>query len=274
MSNTHGTGYNGVRVLTIGIMVSLAILAWLASLSFAETTMTMSTRNMQGNPPIMTMSAFFDSPSLGSVTFFILVWVTGMVAMMFPAMIPVVAIYTGFLTKSVSRRAVQFIASIILFLGGYLLLYAMLGVAVFAVISLVFYLTGLAPSLSAYAIPVASGVLFVSGGWQLTPLKDRCLSRCISPLGFFLTHTKKGLAGAFRMGAEHGYYCLGCCYMYMLVMVGVAAMSIHSMILLSSLIIIEKTVAKGAVWFKWISAGIFMTLGILLIISPGFLNFI
>ena len=111
-------------------------------------------------------------------------------------------------------------------------------------------------------------ILFATGIWQITPLKDRCLSKCVSPLGFFLLHGRKGLAGAFRMGAEHGYYCVGCCWMYMLVMLAVAAMSIPSMVLLASLITVEKAIVHGAMWFKWASAAIFITLGAAIILVP------
>ena len=155
-----------------------------------------------------------------------------------------------------------------LFLAGYLLTYAALGAGVYALIYLAFYLTGFIPSLAAYALPAASGMLIAAGIWQVTPLKDKCLSKCASPLGFFLAHGRQGLAGAFRMGAEHGYYCVGCCWMYMLVMLGVAAMSIPSMVLLASLITVEKAIVRGAMWFRWISAAVFVALGAAILLVP------
>ena len=75
------------------------------------------------------------------------------------------------------------------------------------------------------------------------------------------------------MGAKHGYYCVGCCYMYMLVMVGVAAMSIPSMILLATLLTIEKAIARGARLFRWASAALFVALGVALVLSPQFFGF-
>jgi predicted metal-binding membrane protein len=56
--------------------------------------------------------------------------------------------------------------------------------------------------------------------------------------------------------------------MYMLVMLAVAAMSIPSMVLLASLITVEKAIVRGAMWFKWVSAAIFIALGGALILLP------
>ena len=66
------------------------------------------------------------------------------------------------------------------------------------------------------ASPVIAGVLLISAGlYQLTPLKGACLKHCQNPLTFILHHWRPGKAGAFRMGLEHGSYCLGCCVFLM-----------------------------------------------------------
>ena len=113
--------------------------------------------------------------------------------------------------------------------------------------------------------------MFLAGVWQLTPLKEKSLAKCISPMGFFLTHSKSGFSGAFRMGTEHGIYCVGCCWLYMLVMLVVAAMSLLSMILLFGLIIVEKAFVGTVAWFKWLSAGFFFFLAVLVATSPSIL---
>jgi predicted metal-binding membrane protein len=66
------------------------------------------------------------------------------------------------------------------------------------------------------ASPVIAGVLLICAGlYQLTPLKGACLKHCQNPLIFILHHWRPGKAGAFRMGLEHGSYCLGCCLFLM-----------------------------------------------------------
>ena len=76
------------------------------------------------------------------------------------------------------------------------------------------------------------------------------------------------------MGAEHGAYCVGCCWLYMLVMLAVAAMSLVSMVLLSGLIIVEKVFVGKNSWFKWLSAGVFFSLGAAVLAFPTFVALI
>ncbi|MGI0091597.1 MAG: DUF2182 domain-containing protein [Nitrososphaerales archaeon] len=68
-----------------------------------------------------------------------------------------------------------------------------------------------------------------AGIYQFSSLKTRCLSQCVSPFGFFATQSRNGLFGAFRMGFNHGSYCVGCCWAYMFVMLAVGAMTIPVM---------------------------------------------
>ena len=259
--STRATGF-----LTAVVMISLTLVAWLAVLPLMGSMMAGS--GMQGSLPILSMGTLFLSPDASSLYFFLVIWIFGMVAMMFPAMIPVVSMYNSLVAKSEERNYRAQLAGTPLFLGGYLLLYAVLGLAAYAVTYFAFNLAALVPVLATFALPVAAGLLIATGIWQLTPLKNRCLSKCVSPMGFFVVYFKKGLPGAFRMGVQHGYYCVGCCWMYMLVMLGVGAMSIFSMVLLASLITVEKAIVRGALWFRWVSASIFMSLGIALILLP------
>jgi predicted metal-binding membrane protein len=268
-STSYGKKRNTVAIVTAGAMISVMIVAWLTTfLLMNSMMMNPAMETGKFTLPILSMASIFTLADASGISFFLSIWILGMVAMMFPAMIPVVSMYVTSVAKSDARSDAVRALGVPLFLGGYLLTYAVLGAAVYALIYLAFNLAALIPALAAYALPAASGILFATGIWQITPLKDRCLSKCVSPLGFFLLHGRKGLAGAFRMGAEHGYYCVGCCWMYMLVMLAVAAMSIPSMVLLASLITVEKAIVHGAMWFKWASAAIFITLGAAIILVP------
>src|SRR5439155_23552772 len=62
---------------------------------------------------------------------------------------------------------------------------------------------------------IAGGTLIVAAGFELTPLKDVCLGKCRSPLGFLIGAWRDGLQGAFVMGAKHGAWCVGCCWALM-----------------------------------------------------------
>ncbi len=256
-------------------MLSSAALAWIVAFAFVSgmSSAGMGTQSNGATLPITTMAIMFSSPDPGRVGSFLLIWIVGMVAMMFPAMVPVVLIYNGLKANFELNGALARTLGFVLFLGGYLFLYAILGLAVFTALYSALHFAGAQPPLAGYVVLAASGVLIGTGVWQLTPLKGRCLTRCGSPFGFFIMHAERGLTGAFRMGAKHGYYCVGCCYMYMLVMVGVAAMSIPSMVLLATLLTIEKAIVRGARLFRWASATLFVALGVALLLSPQFFGF-
>ncbi|MGD0477936.1 MAG: DUF2182 domain-containing protein [Nitrososphaerales archaeon] len=270
MSNTLTSSF-GFK-LSIGIpLLAVAIGAWyFSALQFQASSPT----TMGPTPtaiPIATMVSMFGSPDIGMLSSFLVVWIVGMVAMMFPAMIPVVSIYSGMTTKEEKGPNPSRFVGPAVFLTGYLSLYALLGLFLFVAVYAVFQLSFILPWLSSLSLVGVAAVLFAAGIWQLTPLKEKSLAKCISPMGFFLTHAKKGFSGAFRMGAEHGIYCIGCCWLYMLVMLAVAAMSLLSMALLSGLIIVEKAFVGKARWFKWLSSGIFFFLAALVITFPSYL---
>ena len=89
--------------------------------------------------------------------------------------------------------------------------------------------------------PTAGAVLlFVAGAYQLTPLKRACLNSCQSPLGFLMRHWRTGLGGAFRMGIEHGIYCLGCCWALMLLLFVGGVMNLAVIAALTVFVAFEK----------------------------------
>jgi predicted metal-binding membrane protein len=259
--------------LSIGVpLLVVAVGAWYLSAILYQTSSPMTMSSMAPAVPIVTMAGMFSAPDIDVIASFLVVWLVGMVAMMFPAMVPVMSFYSRLISKE-ERPDLARLAGPPLFLSGYLSLYLVLGLALFAAVYAAFQLSLVLPWLSSLSVAGVAAVLLVTGIWQLTPLKERMLGKCISPMGFFLTHSKKGLSGAFRMGAEHGVYCVGCCWLYMLVMLAVAAMSLVSMVLLSALIIFEKAFVGKTSWFKWLSAGIFFSLAAFVVAFPSYLAF-
>ena len=90
------------------------------------------------------------------------------------------------------------------------------------------------------------GVLLVAMGlYQLTAWKQLCLRQCRTPTSFVLTHWKRGRSGGLRMGLDHAAYCLGCCWLLMLVLFVAGAMSILWMGVFSVLILGEKLCREG-----------------------------
>jgi predicted metal-binding membrane protein len=100
--------------------------------------------------------------------------------------------------------------------------------------------------------PAAAVLLAVAGVYQLTPLKDACLSTCQSPMAFVTRRWRSGNAGAFRMGAEHGAYCVGCCWALMLLLFAGGVMNLAVIAALTVFVAFEKLAPTG-VWNARIS---------------------
>jgi predicted metal-binding membrane protein len=91
-------------------------------------------------------------------------------------------------------------------------------------------------------------VLLVAGAYQFSPLKYACLDKCRSPMLFIVerwSSSKRRPGDAFRLGATHGVYCVGCCWSLMLVMFAVSAGSLAWMLVLGIVMAVEKNVPWG-----------------------------
>jgi predicted metal-binding membrane protein len=110
-----------------------------------------------------------------------------------------------------------------------------------------------------------NGVLLLAAGiYQLTPLKNLCLSKCRDPVQFFMTHWRPGAAGALRMGISHGAYCVGCCWMLMLLLFAVGVMNLAWVALLAAFVLLEKLLPAGPLSSRLAGAAlILLGLGIL-----------
>ena len=99
-------------------------------------------------------------------------------------------------------------------------------------------------------------LLVGAGVWQFTPLKHACLMHCRSPAEFLTHHWRKTRAGAFQLGLRHGVYCLGCCWMLMLLLFYGGIMNIYWIAGLSILVLVEKIAPLR----RWVSSFIGVTL--------------
>ncbi len=173
---------------------------------------------------------------------FVVMWTVMMAAMMFPSVIPVVLSYATF-ARGRGERATLAAA---LFVAGYLVVWAALGVPAHALLIAVAGVRDAVPAV-APLLPALGGVLLVACGvYQLTPLKDACLRHCRVPHLFLGHHWRDGLAGALLLGAHHGLYCAGCCASLMVVLMVVGLMNMTWMVALTLVIYLEKIVPSGS----------------------------
>jgi hypothetical protein len=110
-------------------------------------------------------------------------------------------------------------------------------------------------------------VLVFAAVYEVTPLKDACLAKCRSPLGFLLGSWRDGRLGALEMGGRHAAWCLGCCWALMAALFALGVMSITWMVLVAVLIVVEKMLP----WRRtatWGTAAILLALAVGLAAAP------
>jgi predicted metal-binding membrane protein len=213
------------RVGLVGFLVALAALAWWST--------------------VRAMSGMSASPTadLGALGWFVSVWIVMMAAMMLPAVSPTVALYARMTRqRSLARPAA--------FTGGYLVLWGAAGVGAYGLYALGRHLFGAQLAWHAGGRWLAAGVLAAAALYELTPLKNVCLNKCRSPLGFLLGTWRDGVRGAFAMGSRHAAWCVGCCWALMAALFALGVMSILWMAVIAGLITVEKLLPwrRVAVW--------------------------
>jgi predicted metal-binding membrane protein len=208
------------------------------------------------------MSGMDDGPwtALGSLGWFLGSWVTMLAAMMLPSVAPTVALYSR-MTRQRSPL------SPLLFTAGYLLTWAGAGLAAFGIAAATDRLDGAALGWDRAGRWLA-GVTLVAAGWELTPLKDVCLGKCHSPLGFLLGCWRDGPRGALWMGMRNGARCVGCCWALMASLFALGVMSLTWMAVIAGIIAAEKVLPHRYA-ATVATAALLAALGLLVLVDPG-----
>jgi predicted metal-binding membrane protein len=162
-------------------------------------------------------------------------------AMMLPTLVPLARVL-----GPVSERAPRPRAARGGLYGGYLLVWL-----VFAPVALLFdttihLLVHHWPWLDAHVGLILASTLVLVGAYQLSPVKDRCLTVCRDPVSFLWQHYRRGLRGGLRLGVRHALWCMGCCWALMLLMFATGVGSLAWMLGLSGVMVAEKTTRWGA----------------------------
>jgi len=211
-----------VRYGLIGTLVALAAIGWV----FTDERMTG-----------MDMGPGTDPGTLG---FWVISWVVMMAAMMLPSIAPMVLMHHRVQQGKVERGQTADTGATPLFVAGYLLTWSTAGLAGYAILWSGHQWSPGFLDWDEAGPYVAGGAILVAGLYQLTPLKDICLTKCRSPVAFLLTAWKPGRIGALRMGIVHGAWCVGCCWALMIALLALGVMSVGWMVFIAALIAIEK----------------------------------
>ncbi len=201
-------------------LIALSVAAWVGTLVWARS------MGMGAMPGTMGMSLIA----------FVAMWTLMMAAMMLPSVGPFVGVYQRTITE---RRA-----SRLTMLGfGYLAVWASVGLVAFVLAAWFADLGTRSPTLAQIAAVTTFALV---GLYQLSPLKYRCLSHCRTPIGHLVHYLGfTGPAKDLRAGASHGWFCLGCCWALMVLMVAFGVMNIAAMIGLAAVIALEKIWRHG-----------------------------
>jgi predicted metal-binding membrane protein len=249
VSNTRLTALRLQNNAILALLLAIAVAAWTVLVWH------------QGHHARMDMPV--GAPALyREVSHFLADWTVMMVAMMIPAGAPMaIAFHEMKVAKCPRENA---FASTCVFVSAYLLVWAIAGFVAYAGLLIARYVSAALPT--AVAIQLGGAIIFTAGFYQVTPLKQFCLSKCRTPITFIVDSWREGSAGAFQMGLLHGVYCVGCCWL-LFVMLFPLGMSIISMLAVTAIILSERRIVS---WSEPIShaAGVALVLyGALVIIS-------
>lgn len=191
--------------------------------------------------------------SLADVTNAFLMWNAMMVAMMLPSAAPMIDAFAT-IAKRRRERHDPYVPTAV-FVLGYLGVWAGFS-TIGALGHWLMANTGLmGPDMALNNRLAAGGVLVLAGLYQLTTVKQACLTHCRSPSGFILSEWREGYWGSMVMGFRHGFYCVGCCWALMLLMLVVSMMDLRWTAALAIYVAAEKLLPNGQLLSKVAGVG-------------------
>ena len=229
MATTRADPLPRQRTLILGSLLLLAALAW---------ALLLWQRRVMDDGMAMAGGRSADLTGGMGAPLFLAMWVTMMVAMMFPTAAPMILTFARIAQGKAQRR--QPFAPTWVFVAGYLALWSAAGVLAYLLALGAERLAARSLWLLDHGAQLGGVVLVLAGLYQLLPLKRVCLTTCRSPLAFILHAWRDGTGGAFRMGLSHGLYCLGCCWLLFVLLFPLGIMNVAAMALITALIFAEK----------------------------------
>lgn len=230
------------------VVLGAAVLTWILTIREMD--------GMDGGP----------GTDLGGLAWYVGAWVTMMAAMMLPSALPMVLVFAKVSRDRERHRGAY--APTWVFASGYLVAWTAYGLAAYGLYRLVVWID---PGFLRWDRqgPVVAGVaIALAGVYELTPLKNVCLSHCRSPLHVVLHGFRKGVRGGLRMGVEHGAWCVGCCWGLMLLLFALGVMSVTWMAVVAGLVFVEKVLPRGA-WTARAVGVLIVAAGIWVAVAPG-----
>jgi predicted metal-binding membrane protein len=222
------------RAPAVVLLVLLPVVCWMWIVVMA--------RDMYGpmtGASAWMMTADWDVPHLLLLW---AMWIVMMTGMMLPSASPLILLY-----GAIARRSGQVPPGgrIYALAAGYLIVWSFFSIGATALQRALAAHLIVSPMMEITSSRVGGTLLLVAGVYQVTPIKHACLRTCQSPLGFLMSRWRTGWSGAFRMGLEHGAYCVGCCWALMLLLFAGGVMNLAVIAALAVFVAIEKLAPFG-----------------------------
>ncbi len=218
-------------VPVVSAIAVLTALAWLYLVRMAGS----MGGGMTGMSPPMPMT-------LDLVALFVM-WAVMMVGMMLPSATPMIVLFA-----TVNRRKRESGAPFVptaVFALGYIAAWTAFGLAAAAIQAELHARALLSPMMASTSGVLGGALFLVAGAYQWTPWKHTCLRTCRSPLAFLLNHWRDGPVGALRVGLEHGFFCVGCCWFLMGLLFAVGVMNLLWVAAIALFVLAEKAIPGG-----------------------------
>lgn len=197
--------------------------------------------------------------SVGDAGALFAMWAVMMVAMMLPSTLPFVL---AFSQEQRRRRAQQgTVVPASFFVAGYLAVWVAFSAGCAVVQEFLHGRALLSAAMTSTSFVFSGGLLLAAGVYQWTPMKNACLHHCRTPFGFLLGEWREGTSGAVRMGADHGLFCVGCCWMLMLLPFAAGVMDLRWMAGITVLLMLEKA-APGGEWVSRVAGAVLAAAGL------------
>ena len=272
------------RLVVLASLVAIALIAWLYLFQLAADMAAMDTApapatssNDMAEMPGMDMSgmdmpgmkmegrqsasaAETSSSVIATFGFLAAMWMVMMVGMMLPSAASTILLFAALERK---RQQLGPYGRTALFVSGYFLTWFAFSV-VAAAAQAALSSAGLMSMDMTVTSAVAGGAVFILAGlYEFSPLKNRCLSHCRSPLEWIAHHQRPGSLGALRMGMSHGLFCVGCCWMLMLLLFVGGVMNLLWVAAIAGVVLVEKLLPGGPIAAR-IAGGALVVFGVYL----------
>lgn len=245
------------RLIVAGALGAIAVLAW-AYVLWLAADMDMGGMDMSGwrmVPAGIGMMAPAAAPwNAVELTFVFVMWAVMMIGMMAPSAAPMILLYARVARQARAGQgstAGRPFAATGWFAAGYFLAWTGFSLAATLVQWVLEREAVLDARMASANMLLGAAVLVAAGLYQWTPIKNACLAQCQSPFRFLMSHGgfRSSALGCLQLGALHGTYCVGCCWVLMALLFVVGVMNVLWIALLALLVLLEKLTP----WGRWIA---------------------